>query len=283
MRQVLVVANQTLVGSHLTSRVHELSAIDPISVFLLVPATPRLHGDHDSPATADPSGLARASANLAAGITAFAKLGIEVSGQISQPDPMAAVHEALREHPGTTLIIVSTLPLGNSRWLAMDLPHRLARRYHDIAVEHLVGTPIEPPAPPNERRRRVQILLVEDNDADIELTRHALSEAPAETDLQVVRNGAEAIELLEVARPDLILLDLKMPILDGHETLQQLTSGLGLDTLNTLNIVIVSSSASDKDRQRAHALGARAYIVKNPDFALFQATLASLVAEIADR
>ena len=90
MRHVLIVANKTVVGSHLTSRVHELAAAGPIRVFVLVPVTPRLTDDHDGPAPDDPSGVERASANLAAAMDAFRKLGVEVDGRVGRPDPMAA-------------------------------------------------------------------------------------------------------------------------------------------------------------------------------------------------
>ncbi|MGB3737381.1 MAG: response regulator, partial [Ilumatobacter sp.] len=148
-------------------------------------------------------------------------------------------------------------------------------------VEHVVGTPAD--ERPDPLAGPLPVLLVEDDEADIELAKLALDGAGIDVELRIARDGAEAISYLQLASPvpALVLLDLKMPVMDGHTMLERLGSELGKDTLNDLNIVIVSSSASDSDRERAHLLGARAYVVKDPDFDQFQATITSLVTEAA--
>lgn len=272
MRHVLVVANETLIGAKLTARVHNLNQAEPLDLQLVVPAT----GGSDD-------GLARATSNLAAGIEAFEKLGIAVTGRVGQSDPMAAVTYSLAQNPAINLVIVSTLPLGASRWVAMDLPHRISRRF-GIGVEHIIGTAAtSQPAP--HPRRQVKVLLIEDNADDIELATLALESLDHDVELFTARTGANALEYIAEAspRPDLILLDLKMPVMDGFTMLEQFASRLGIDALNELNVVIVSSSAAEKDRERAYALGAHSYVVKQPDYKTFRATLASLVAEVANK
>ncbi len=270
MRHVLVAANETLIGAQLTARVHNLNQAEPLDLQLVVPAT---GGDDD--------GLARATSNLAAGIEVFEKLGIAVSGRVGQSDPMAAVSYSLAKNPAINLVIVSTLPLGVSRWVAMDLPHRISRRF-GIAVERVEGVEAKPKPEPHPRRQ-VKVLLVEDNADDIELATLALESLDTEVDVLVARTGQNALEYIAEAspKPDLILLDLKMPVMDGFTMLEQFASRLGIDVLNELNVVVVSSSAASADRERAYALGAHSYVVKQPDYKAFRSTLASLVAEVA--
>ncbi len=272
MRHVLVVANETLVGSHLTSRLYELDQVEPLDVHVVVPMA-----RHE-----DGSGFDRASTNLEAGIEAFKRGGIEATGEVGTTDPLSAVDHALSSRPAVNLILVSTLPLGRSKWVAMDLPHRIQRR-HGLGVEHLIGAPVEATPDIQAPGRAVKVLLVEDNEHDIELATIALQNLDTDVDLLVTRTGAGAVQYLAEAspRPDLILADLKMPVMDGFTMLEQFASTLEIDTLHELNVVVVSSSSADSDRDHAHALGAHAYVVKDPDFDVFQATLASLVAEVA--
>ena len=272
MRKILVVANETLVSSQLTKRIHEMQSVEPIEVLIVVPAYSWVPDERDP--------IERATRNLEAGLDAIRRLGIEASGRVGDQDPMAAVASMIDAHPAVEMILVSTLPLGSSRWLRMDLPHRVGRRFKRV-VEHVVGTPNA--ASPEASTGPLQVLLVEDNEADIALARIALDGTSHDVDLKVARDGAEAISYLQVTSPApaLILVDLKMPVMDGHTMLEHLGTELGKDALNDLNVVIVSSSASDADRTRAHSLGARAYVVKDPDFDQFQAVLSSLLTEVA--
>ena len=97
----------------------------------------------------------------------------------------------------------------------------------------------------------------------------------------MVGDGAEAVNHIRVHGQkdiDLVLLDLKMPKVDGHEFLEIV--GREFD-VNALNVTVVTSSVSDEDRERAHALGAGAYVVKDPDIYEFQAAIHSIVTEVA--
>lgn len=129
----------------------------------------------------------------------------------------------------------------------------------------------------------LKILLAEDNAGDIFLVRRALDEHNIEYDLQVVRDGAEAIEFVarmgqpgEAACPDLVLLDLNLPKVDGSEVLREFRKHP--DCLET-PVVIVSSSDSQKDRSRVAALGAVRYFKKPSELAQFM-ELGALVAEV---
>ena len=124
----------------------------------------------------------------------------------------------------------------------------------------------------NEFKR---ILLAEDDPKDIELTLNALGEHNLANDVQVVRDGVEALDYLyhraEFAdrsngNPVLILLDLKMPRMGGVEVLRQLKSD---KTLRTIPVVILTSSRESQDLETCYQLGINAYVVKPvkfPDF-----------------
>ena len=235
--------------------------------------------------TAGPAGsdadIERATENLDAGLQALEAVGIAAAGRVGQADPMAAIAYNLKTNPAVNLVVLSTGPLGNSRWVAMDLPHRVLRRF-DVAVEHIVGTPLDATPTAHVATTPVKVLLVEDDQHDIELATIALENLETPVEILVARTGAHAVQYMAEAspRPDLVLLDLKMPVMDGLTMLEEFESTLGLDSLNELNIVVVSSSAADTDRDRAYALGAKAYVIKQPDFDEFQATLKSLVDEV---
>lgn len=114
-----------------------------------------------------------------------------------------------------------------------------------------------------------RILLVEDNVFDIELTLDAFREAELEDNLFVVRSGQEALNYLfgrgtfsdrqKYPLPDLVLLDLKMPGISGHEVLDQIKS---TDHLKRLPVVILTSSKEDSDLIKSYDNGANSYLVK---------------------
>jgi len=117
------------------------------------------------------------------------------------------------------------------------------------------------------------ILLVEDREDDVVLVRKAFEKAELANPVYVVRNGEEAVAYLtgdaafanrnEYPLPDLILLDLKMPKLDGFETLLWIRNQPGI---RNIPIVILTSSEQLRDVTRAYALGANSYLVKPVDF-----------------
>lgn len=121
-----------------------------------------------------------------------------------------------------------------------------------------------------------QILLVEDNADDVELTRIAFAEAGLDNQLDVVRDGAEALDYL-FARgahagrnaanlPAIVLLDLNLPKLDGREVLEAVR---GNEATRSLPVVVLTTSAEPFDVEAAYGLGANSYIQKPVDFERF--------------
>ena len=117
-----------------------------------------------------------------------------------------------------------------------------------------------------------RILLAEDNLKDIELALEALEENNLANDVVVVRNGAEALDYLYrrgefSARPEgnpvVVLLDLKMPKVDGMEVLRQIK---GDELMKMIPIVMLTSSREEQDLVKSYQLGANAYVVKPIDF-----------------
>ncbi len=121
--------------------------------------------------------------------------------------------------------------------------------------------------------RPALILLLEDNEMDVELTLDAFREARLTNSIRVARNGEEALDYLfarglyedreKYALPDLILLDLKMPGIDGHEVLLQIKSA---DGLKRLPVVILTSSKEEGDLEMSYDRGANSYLVKPVSF-----------------
>ncbi len=115
------------------------------------------------------------------------------------------------------------------------------------------------------------ILLVEDNPMDVDLTKRAFARRKLANPLEVARDGEEALAWMarwEAGEPlpALILLDLKLPKVDGLEVLRQLKSH---PTFRAIPVVILTTSAEDRDIQQAYQLGVNSYIVKPVDFAKF--------------
>lgn len=122
----------------------------------------------------------------------------------------------------------------------------------------------------------VEILLVEDNPHDEELTLHALNHNNLTNNIHVVRDGAEALEFIFCtgayerrnieSGPRVILLDLKLPLVDGLEVLRQIKS----DTrTQMIPVVVLTSSAEERDVVESYKLGVNSYIVKPVDFDQF--------------
>ena len=124
------------------------------------------------------------------------------------------------------------------------------------------------------------ILLVEDNRMDVELTLDAFKEARLENKIKVVMNGQEALDYLfrrgnyadrnAYPMPDLILLDLKLPRVDGFEVLRQLKS---TPILKRLPVIILTSSKDEGDRALSYDIGANSYLVKPISFEGFLAVV----------
>lgn len=113
------------------------------------------------------------------------------------------------------------------------------------------------------------ILLVEDNPDDVDLTLRAFRRSRVANDVVVARDGVEAMERLlsqTQPRPALILLDLKLPRVDGFELLRWIRED---EALRVLPVVILTSSKEERDIVQSYTLGANSYIVKPVDFEKF--------------
>ena len=115
------------------------------------------------------------------------------------------------------------------------------------------------------------ILLIEDNPMDVDLTRRAFIRHNLNNPLQVARDGQEALDLIEKwkageSMPVVILLDLKLPKVSGLEVLRVIRAH---PDFRTIAVVILTSSAEDRDIHEAYSLGANSYIVKPVDFEKF--------------
>jgi len=122
--------------------------------------------------------------------------------------------------------------------------------------------------------RAIQILLVEDNPADADLTRESLRTSNLNIELTVAVSGKEAVDCVhkrgrftDAARPDLILLDLNLPGIDGREVLAEIKRSA---ELKRIPVSILSSSSSERDVLESYDLGANCYVVKPIDFRSFQ-------------
>lgn len=125
-------------------------------------------------------------------------------------------------------------------------------------------------------KRPAFILLVEDNKMDVELILEAFKEAHLGNRIQVANTGEDALDYLfgegEYADrevyplPDLILLDLKLPGIDGHEILRRVKSKEGL---KRIPVVILTSSKDEGDRALSYDIGANSFLVKPVDFGDF--------------
>jgi CheY-like chemotaxis protein len=130
--------------------------------------------------------------------------------------------------------------------------------------------------------RPIQILLIEDNPADIRLIEEGFREAKVHNVVNAVANGRDALDYLhrreshaDARRPDLVLLDLNLPGISGHAVLEEIKQD---DALKAIPVVVLTSSESEGDIARAYAAHANCFISKPVDFA----SLIGIVARIED-
>src|SRR5579885_2209340 len=130
------------------------------------------------------------------------------------------------------------------------------------------------------RCRPLQILLVEDNEADAHLVKRSLEQINRVTNLTIVDDGAKAMEFVnrtnefaEAPAPDLILLDLNLPKKDGYEVLAEIKSN---EDIKRIPVVILTTSSSEQDIARSYGLQANCLITKPSSQKEFQAAIAKI-------
>ncbi len=122
----------------------------------------------------------------------------------------------------------------------------------------------------------IEILLVEDNPSDVKLAIRAFEKNNLANKVQVLRDGEEALEYLfgtgryaektDRVQPKVILLDLKLPIIDGHEVLKRIKSD---PQTRMIPVVVMTSSNYEKDMVESYQLGVNSYVQKPVDFEQF--------------
>jgi CheY-like chemotaxis protein len=124
-----------------------------------------------------------------------------------------------------------------------------------------------------EAVRPIEVLLVEDDEGDVLMTREALDEGKVFNRLSVVGDGVEAIAYLrreqpyaDATRPDLVLLDLNLPKRDGRQVLEEVKAD---PDLRRIPIVVLTTSEAEEDVLRSYDLHANAYVTKPVDFDRF--------------
>jgi chemotaxis family two-component system response regulator Rcp1 len=135
--------------------------------------------------------------------------------------------------------------------------------------------------PKYSENRPMEILLVEDSDADAELAMQAIRDGQVKCQITHINNGSDALQLLlqqgrysSAARPDLILLDLNLPAIDGRGVLRTIATDFGL---KTIPVVVMTASTQHEDRVRSEALNVAGYMVKPVDMDKFIALVRQLM------
>jgi CheY-like chemotaxis protein len=135
----------------------------------------------------------------------------------------------------------------------------------------------------NNKAKNATILLVEDDPGDQELTRRALEEDVVRTDLRIVNDGKEALDYLHregaftdpenSPRPDLILLDLNMPRVDGRQVLEQVREN---PDISRIPVIALTTSDEEEDVLRSYDLGCKSFIKKPVEIDTFIETIREL-------
>jgi len=130
---------------------------------------------------------------------------------------------------------------------------------------------------PRESSLPIEVLLVEDDPGDVLMTQEAFEEHKVRNKLNVVQDGEEALAYLrregkyaDSPRPDLVLLDLNLPRVDGREVLQVIKED---PDLRRIPVVVLTTSQADEDIMRSYSLHANAYVTKPVDFDSFIAVV----------
>lgn len=128
--------------------------------------------------------------------------------------------------------------------------------------------------------QNLEILLVEDNEGDIRLTIEAFKEAQIRNQIKVVRDGEEALGYLRkqghysaVSSPDIVLLDINLPKVDGLELLSTMKTD---PVLKTIPVIMLTTSSADSDIQESYANHANCYVIKPVDLHKFMEVIRSI-------
>jgi CheY-like chemotaxis protein len=126
---------------------------------------------------------------------------------------------------------------------------------------------------PFEGQREIEVLLVEDDPGDVLMTREAFQDYKVHNQLHVVNDGEQAMAFLRQEgdyagrpRPDLVLLDLNLPRMDGRQVLHAIKSD---PELSSIPVVVLTTSEAEDDVLRSYSLHANAYVTKPVDFERF--------------
>lgn len=126
----------------------------------------------------------------------------------------------------------------------------------------------------------IRVLLVEDNPGDAELIRDTLESSKLMLEIEVVTDGAQAVDYLlkqgvfaRAETPDLIMLDLNLPKMDGRQVLERVKTS---ERLKLVPVVILTSSDAENDVVRSYQLGANCYVIKPVDLAAFQSIVKAI-------
>lgn len=132
-------------------------------------------------------------------------------------------------------------------------------------------------------RKRAHVLLVEDSQSDQVIVQRALEDGKIECDLAIVNNGEEALRILRnespfedigaYPKPDVILMDINMPVMDGKTALRAIRAD---ETLKHIPVVMLTTSSRDKDVIESYELGVNAYLTKPVDNVAFVEAIAQL-------
>ena len=125
----------------------------------------------------------------------------------------------------------------------------------------------------SQQARQIEVLLVEDDPGDVLMTREAFEAHKLTNRLHVVQDGADAMAFLRregeyasAPRPDLVLLDLNLPRMDGREVLEAIKTD---PSLANIPVVVLTTSEAEEDVLRSYSLHANAYVTKPVDFERF--------------
>ena len=124
-----------------------------------------------------------------------------------------------------------------------------------------------------DEMKPAQVLLIEDNEDDVELTLEALKDSKIRINVHVISDGISAMKFLrrqdgyeDKPRPDLVLLDLNLPLMDGREVLKEIREDINL---TDLPVVVLTTSQNEEDILKVYKLHANCYISKPVDFIKF--------------